>query len=258
MGLLNDEAEDAPAEVVDQAAFAPLAAGALKPSEMPVRRAANNAAPSLKTKPVEDLKVVRPPSILNLLIALIFLALLGVGVFVAWANAWSPVIWEAPLEALSVAFRLKPPPPPPALEEEEIIEDVVVGRLEIQGVGLRFVELGHKRYAVVIDGMIANVSNRVQKAIFLEVSVARTPGGLPHRSRTLGCCEAFTPDEAEAIAKNPEHPHFDKRLKTSELKLQPMDSRSFTVIIPDIDKGLKAGGLFPAVRIKGSESERAQ
>jgi len=238
------------------AAFSPLS-GHPRPTPASVPALSLAAIAALEAEPIDltDMEVViRPPGIWRLVVAVILL-LVGLFFVFVWArNDWAP-IWQDPLASISGAFEVKERPrvvksdaPRPVIQVDE-----VRGELQLRALTARTIGQGRRR-AAWVEGVVVNASNRAQKAIGIEVSVAQREGAPPVQSRVVVCCESLDEAAAEAILAVPDHPHLDERpVWDHAVRLAPGDERRFSVLV--LDHGT---ALVPSARIKFSETEAAE
>lgn len=243
--------------LADTSAFAPLFTP--QPSPAPAARHRVRELPALDGPAVDvEVRPVKPPSLASLMLFVLVALVGGFTAFVSWRNGWAPV-WEDPKAAIAVAFAPARPAPaaeaapaPPAVVEAE----AQTGALQVGTLTLEPVRAGRRLQAMVLRGEVVNATNRVQKGIGIEASVALEPG-VPLRTRVVPCCDQLPGDEAVAVAQQPQHPHFAPSFDhAAEVRLQPGESRAFTVIFNDLPADAAADELQPVARVKFSEAER--
>lgn len=254
----GERASDRPADRAERAAaaFSPLS-GHARPTPGSVPAVNLAAIAALEAEPIDltDMEVViRPPGMWRLVVA-VTLLLVGLFFVFVWArNDWAPV-WQDPVGSLKGAFEVKERPrvvksdaPRPVIQVDE-----VRGELQVRGLTARTVGQGRRR-AAWVQGVVVNASNRAQKAIGVEVSVAQREGAPPVQSRVVVCCEQLDEAAVEAILAAPDHPHLDERpVWDHAVRLAPGHQRPFSVLV--LDHGT---ALVPTAHIKFSETESAE
>ncbi|MCB9546879.1 MAG: zinc-ribbon domain-containing protein [Myxococcales bacterium] len=177
-----------------------------------------------------------------------FVALLAVGfaVFVAWRNDFGP-IWQNPGAAIRHAFGQPAEAGPAPLDP--VVQNATLGELVIRRIELSWVD----RQAVLVHGVVVNESDRIQRAIGIEVAVMEA--GLALRSRVVPCCADMTPEEARKIARDPRNPHFDEDQAPGDVALTPGESRTFAVVLRDLSAASR-DDVQPRARIRYSEADR--
>lgn len=236
-------------EVLRQAesalAFAPL-------SVAPVQLSNPRYAPPMPAQFEDegDLPVIRQAVFLKTTLVLLFLGLIGFVVFVAWKNNWGPV-WEDPRQAVRVALELNEPPAS-AASVAPIVEPQSTGELGVDGVTVEWLNAR----AALVRGTVNNRSNRIHRAIGLDVAVLKAD--LPLGARVVPCCTVFELDAAKKIAKDAKHVHFDPSLRTGQVSLNPGDTAPFTAILRGLPAETERAGVVGRVRIKYSDPERVK
>lgn len=238
------------------AAFSPLGA---RPRPTPAPGAVSNLAAlaAIEAEPIDltDMEVIiKPPGIWRLVVGVILLLVALFFVYVWNRNDWAP-IWNDPVASIKSAFEVKERPrvvksEPPARTVIQV--DEIRGELKVSGLTARPVGQG-RRKAVWVQGVVVNASNRAQKAIGIEVSLAQAEGTPPVQTRVVACCAHLDEATVDAVLADPEHPHLDDKPDwESAARLAPGAQLPFSVIM--VDAG---GALIPSGRIKFSETESA-
>jgi len=246
-------AAEVPVEEPAQAAFAPLSStpSMPRPSKAAMREASTVLVRAQEDVPEPgDIRPVRPPSLFRLGLLLVLLAVGGLLAFVSAANDWRPV-WEEPELSLRVAFGLAERKAPPRPRIPDMVEaEPMRGNLEVRDLKVSMVKVGRNSRAAVLQGTLVNGSNRRHARIELEATLSRAPGAMPLKTRRLSCCEALSPEQAEAVARDPKHQHYRRAPGNSHV--DPEQSQPFTVVFRDVD----LGEAHAAVAVKYSEQER--
>lgn len=198
----------------------------------------------------EDPLVFRQAVFLKTALVLLFLGLVGFVIFVAWRNDWGPV-WEDPAQAIKVALQLdeKPASAAPAAP---IVEPQSTGELGVDAVTVEWLN----PRAALVRGTVNNRSNRIQRAIGLDVALIEAGSALG--TRVVPCCTVFDLNEAKKIAQDAKHVHFDPSLRTGQLSLQPSETAPFTAIVRGLPARTDPAGVAAKVRIKYSDPERVK
>ncbi|MFN3199711.1 MAG: hypothetical protein ACE366_15010 [Bradymonadia bacterium] len=199
-----------------------------------------------------DITVVRQPRIGRFIILTLLLAIIGVGLFIAWKNNFQPIIWENPKIAAQIAFTGHDPRPAPAKPLPPAPKPTApIGSLEVVDVTVEPLPGGH----ALLTGQISNPTEGVHHAVTIEAQLRQ--GNLPLHRRVIPCCTTFDEAEAAKVAADPGHPHFATFLpELADIKIPPGGRRLFNVVF--LKEGSTAlGELTPYAEIKHSEATRS-
>ncbi len=239
-------------------AFAPLSSTGVMPVLNDDALELQKAAPvELPTEDPGEITDIKPPSIARMGFVGLLLLLVVFVAFVSWRNDWNwTLLQEAPDEAIGVAFGFKEPapevlPPRPTVRRAEPMR----GAMAFVDLQLELVSGERGSKVAVVNGKLVNGTNRIQKSIRLEVS-AVAPPGTAVKKRIIQCCEVIAPDAVATVAKTADHPHFAQDQPDRMVRLVPGESRSFTVLIPQIEPKYTDQPLTPKVTVRFSEPER--
>lgn len=260
MGQLNDPVETAAAEqaAAQQAAFAPLAGGAVDPSAAERHRV--RSMPAFDGPEPSEIQEIKPPSMAKWAVLAVVLALAGFVVWVAMANGWDPIWYQDPVTATKRAMGFEQPPAPPP-EPKPVVEVApMTGDLEVRAVEMTTLKLGRRKLIAILRGEVVNDSNRLRHSIVFDADLidAESATGLSLATRKADCCVMFDDAEAKAAARRADHPHFSEKSGGENVRLAPGESRRFTIVLRDLDPALDKKPIAPQVKIRFAEVEHPQ
>lgn len=254
MGLLTDQEKaaaaadtesDEPAPI-DLAAFAPLSAP--PPMDKAARAPQRPAHFPGPVEDVPDVKEVRPPGLWRAVVVFLALILGGLVLLVGMRSDWQ-VDWTDPNSIQEALFGVRDRPRVKTAPSAAPVVEVEKLRGEIALTDLTATRLPGG--AVWVQGQLVNNTNRRQKGIGFEVSVANAADGPPVKARTVPCCDRFDAAAAKAVAADAKHEHFsDSFNKAAKVVLSPGERQAVSVILRGVPG---RGALFPRGRIKFSE-----
>lgn len=227
--------------------FSPLATPGLVAAAATPAPTPRGAEALVVREELDDVEVVRPPSIAGLMVFLLLVAVAGFGAFVWVRNDRGPV-WEDPGRAIRVAFgveaRARPeaPPAPPVATEVAPVQ----GELRVEGVTLATIE----PRGALVTGTLVNATNRVQTAITIEAKLLRD--GVAHARRVVACCDALDPAGARDLLSKPDHAHFaEGRFQNlDKVRVSPGERRAFAVVFRELGT---TRDFAPEARVNFSE-----
>jgi predicted Zn finger-like uncharacterized protein len=178
-------------------------------------------------------------------------SLAGLVLFV-WARNDFGDIAKDPARSVAAAFGQLPPTAPPTAAAIVVEPPPPVGKLYAHDAAVEV--LPKRGSGVRVQGVLSNTTTVAHGAITLRALLLRD--GLPVRERTVPCCDDFDLATAQAVAQNPQHAHFNRKLNNLEAAVVPPGgTRRFTVVFPDTGD-LTHHALVPIVEVKHSEPVR--
>lgn len=250
------DVESEPSIIIDMTSIAePANTPPPAPAAPPSPAAVRSPPPPLVVERHEvDIPVVPRRSAGKFFFSALVFGIAGVFIFI-WARNDFGDIAQDPGKAAAVAFGQAQPTAPPTAAPVVVEPPPPVGALQAVGVGL--VPIPKKGAGFVLRGELVNTTPVTHGAIALRAVLLRD--GMPVRERTLACCEHIDLPTAQAVAANPEHPHFSTKLNNlASVQLTPGERRPFSVVFPDPAGELNPAALVPLVEVKHSEVVRAQ
>jgi hypothetical protein len=173
-------------------------------------------------------------------------------VLFVWARNDFGNILKDPGHSVSAALGQLPPTAPPTAAAIVIEPPPPVGKLYAHDATMEV--LPKRGTGVRVQGVLSNTTTVAHGAITLRAVLLKD--GLPVRERTVPCCDEFDLPTAQAVAQNPRHAHFNRKLNNLEAAVVPPGgTRRFTVVFPDTGE-LTHQALVPIVEVKHSEPVR--
>lgn len=262
MGQLNDPVETAAAEqaAAQQAAFAPLASGAIEVPPATSERHRVRELPTFDSPDHSEVREIKPPSMAKWAVLALVLVIAGFVAFVAVANGGDPIWYQDPVTATMRALGFEKPPPPPEEPEPVVEAPPMEGELVVEDVEMTMLKVSKKQMIAILRGQLVNRSNRLQQSIVFDADLidAESSKALSLATRKADCCVQMDDAEARSAARQADHPHFSDKSGGENVRLAPGDSRRFTIVLRDLDPDLERKPIAPRVQIRFAEVANPQ
>ncbi|MEE2785716.1 MAG: hypothetical protein VX589_00140 [Myxococcota bacterium] len=209
------------------------------------------AAPAPTPAPSDEFVEVKPPSFTKFIFTVLLLILVGLLAFVGMRLEWDwALIQKDPELAAQIVAGLREKPQPVAPQTvASPPPEQMRGRLLTADLVLTRTKLG-KQSGIRVDGVVKNGTNRLQRAMTLQVFLT-TPEGLKTDSQRIQCCTSILATHDDTASKGADPKRGESPPDTV---LRPGQSAQFSAFFPkpandDTDLKVTADVVF-------SEAER--